>query len=259
MITTIFNPDKSAERNAKRTILAINLALSGTLARRKTALIDATATATALNWNLRRSMVGVKPKLAVLGAGIVRPELGDTLSPLRRHYRDIIIDTDGVDSINVEAALVASNVLVVPTWAARREAGELESLVQPIENVRLFNPSLRVLVVALRRFDAERGPDAGASAETAALVQSILGARLAQSMVHDWLEAEQAFEAGTSMLDGDVRNERVAAEIDSLRLEIQRAEDFPMPAASGIALTNAIHRIMQKSYAPVPPAAVIIS
>src|SRR5438445_6505989 len=90
MIITIF----SADNNAKRSILAVNLATICALNHRKTLLIDATATKCALHWSTWRNVGGVKSKVAVRGTEDIQSELDDTDSYYRTHFQEIIIDAD---------------------------------------------------------------------------------------------------------------------------------------------------------------------
>jgi chromosome partitioning protein len=240
MIITIFNEDQSA----KRSILAINLVALGALNHRKAALIDATSPQYSLNWSVRRNAVGVKLKIAVHAAESLHSEMENQISTYRTQYREIVIDTDGVDSLHCESALVATNVLVVPAWSSQGDLRGHENVIQRIETARLFNPALRVLVVDVRTISAFSDAGKRESEAAAAFAKKVLGATLASTVIHERIDDRRAFDGGLSILECDPCNEPAAAEIKDLYQEIAGMKDLPMQTANGIAVTNAIQRIL---------------
>lgn len=240
MIITIFNEAESAERS----ILATNLVALRALNHGKAALIDATSPKHSLSWNTRRSAAGIRPKIAVHAAENLHVELENPISYYRTHYRDIIIDTDGVDSLNSSSALVATNVLVVPAWSHQADLPDQENLIHRIEAVRIFNPALRVLVVDVRTISAFSDAEKLESEAASAFAKKILGATLANTVIHEWFDARRAFDRGLSLFECDPCNERATAEIADLYQEILEIKNLPVLAANGIALTNAIQRMI---------------
>ncbi|SFH70583.1 Cellulose biosynthesis protein BcsQ [Collimonas sp. OK307] len=237
MIITIF----SENRSVKRSVIALNLAAHCALNHRKVLLLDAASPQHALGWDKRRRANGGKTKITVRGIENLRSELENPASYYRSHYPDTIIDADGGDAHNTDAALIAADVLVIPFESSQGYGGE--ELIQRIETLRLFNPALRVLVVEVQAISAF-----GAAARTEnnpaqAAANKILTATLAETVIHEWIDDRSTFDQGLSLFECEPRNERAIAEIKDLYKEIRRIRVRPLePAANSLAILHALQR-----------------
>jgi cellulose biosynthesis protein BcsQ len=238
MIITIFSKDTRSDRS----ILAANLATHCVREHRSVALLDASAAQHAMNWGKQRSEHRVKPKFAVFGSPGLRSDLEDPRSYLRSHYQEIIIDTDGADSLNTDSALLASNVLVIPAWFRQGQSGQREKLIEHLEEVRLFNPALRILVVDMRTISAGSDVEKAEAQAAADFSGSVSGASLARTVLHERLGAQRAFDVGLSVFEDEPINERAAAEIGDLYREIVQLNALPMQAPNGTEVLHAIQR-----------------
>jgi len=238
MIITVFG-DRS---RVDRSILAANLATQSALLHRKVALIDITSGHHALNWGKLRGDSRIKPKLAVFGTPGLRADLENSRSFLRTHYRDIIIDADGVDSLNTDSALIASHILVIPAWVAQGATSNQETLIQHLEDIRLFNPALRIVVVDVRTISAGSDAEKRETETAANFARKVTGACLAETVLHERLNARRAFDAGLSEFDDEPINERTATEIGNLYQEIVKIHDLPALPPSSLAVSHAIQR-----------------
>ncbi|HSY29815.1 MAG TPA: hypothetical protein VK832_20055 [Burkholderiaceae bacterium] len=238
MIVTIFGDSTRADRS----ILAANLAMQSTLLHHKVALIDITSEHHALNWGNLRGANRIKPKLAVFGTPGLRADLENSRSFLRTHYRDIIIDADGMDSLNTDSALIASHVLVIPARFVQDGASNQEKLIQHLEDVRLFNPALRIVVVDVRTISAGSDAEKREIEMARNFAGAVSGASVAETVLHEQLNARRTFDAGLSVFDNEPINERAATEIGNLYQEIVKINDLPALAPNSLAVSHAIQR-----------------
>ena len=241
MIITVFSEDEFA----KRSIIALNLAAHCAQNRRRVLLTDATALQYALGWDARRRAAGGKPKITVRGSADLESDLENPASYYRNHYPETIVDTDGSNARNANAALVATDVLVIPVHS--RQACNRQALVERIEAARLFNPALRILVVEVQAISAF-----GAAADTEAsparaLAKEILTATLAATVIHEWIDDRSIFDKGLSVFEPSPRNERAVAEIEDLYQEIARTRIQPVEQeANSLAILHALQRRTQE-------------
>jgi chromosome partitioning protein len=246
MITTIFSSNNSADRS----IFAINLAATFTRNLRKVALVDLTASMQILNWKKQRQHADIKPKFAVHDPLGLPLELENRNSYLRTHYHEIIIDTDGADSWFAEAAMAASQMIIVPLWHYQDNTSLQAKLIERIERIRLFHPTLQVLIVDMQRPSAQSDAAARQSDEAQAFAQSIPGAVLADAVMHEWFGARRAFDAGLSIFESMSRNDQAEAEMKKLYQEICQLKDAPTPVVDSAVVTQAIQSIIYPKIHP---------
>ncbi|MFC5474457.1 hypothetical protein [Paraherbaspirillum soli] len=239
MIITIFSEDD----NAKRSMLAVNLAALRALDHHKVLLIDATAPEYSLNWSTQFNAAGVKSRFVVHGTENLESELESPDSYYRTHYREIIIDADGIDARSTDSALLATDVLVVPIRSGQNDVRNRENLVQRIETSRLFNSALRVLVVEVQAISAFGDAATQAFNSAKVFAQKVLTATLAKTVIHEWIDDRRSFEQGLSVFESEPGNQHAAAEIKDLYQEISRIRDLPVEAAANnLAIMHAIQR-----------------
>ncbi|MDC8758685.1 cobyrinic acid ac-diamide synthase [Janthinobacterium fluminis] len=128
-----------ASGGAGKSVLAGRLAAARALAGRKVLLLDADPRRGAL------ACCAARPRLVAraISAKGLQPEL----EHLVNCYHDIVIDSEGRDSMGSRAALIAARVVIVPFDAQHGDAAARELLVRRIGKARMFNPGLRVLLV----------------------------------------------------------------------------------------------------------------
>lgn len=106
------------------------------------------------------------------------------LENLSQRYQDIVVDTEGRDSLGSRSALIAADVAVLPADALHGDPERLARLAWRIESARLFNPALRVVIAACSEHCT--GPDSRCGALL-----------LAGCIPHARLAAGAGFGAGT--------------------------------------------------------------
>jgi chromosome partitioning protein len=240
MIITIFSEDDSA----KRSILAINLATLCALNHRKVLLADATAAKHSVNWSKRRSAVAEsRPQAAVRDIRSLGSELGDADSYFRTHYQDIIVDADGVDSWNADAAMTATDVLVVPIRFYQGDLKAPKSLARRIESLRFYNPRLRILIVDVLTLSACSDAEQLAFDVIKAFANTIPTAAISDVIIQERIDDGRNFERGLTIFDANPPHKRAISEIKDLYQEILCAKDVPLKAGEvGNAIMHAIQR-----------------
>jgi chromosome partitioning protein len=127
-----------------KSVVANSLAMLRARAGRKVLLLDADPRQDATACNGRRGGAGAQ--LAVRsGAG---RNLQEELERLRRHYNDILIDTEGRDTLVSRSALIAARLVLVPVAPDQADLASQYKLIARLNSARMFNPGLRVLFVA---------------------------------------------------------------------------------------------------------------
>lgn len=132
----------------EKSIVAGRLAASRALAGRKVLLLDADPRQAALAQarNLRAGgMPGGVTAPRLMARAISAKGLQPELEHLVNCYHDIVIDSEGRDSMGSRSALAAARVLVVPLDGVADAAAQA-SLARRIAHARSVNPQLRVLL-----------------------------------------------------------------------------------------------------------------
>jgi chromosome partitioning protein len=104
----------------------------------------------------------------------------DELELLRTRYNDIVIDTEGRDTADSRAALIAARLAVVPVTPGQVDLDSQYQLIARLNAARMFNPGLRVLFVLV-------GVDGAPSDEERAAVRAfaarVMSATLASTII----------------------------------------------------------------------------
>lgn len=132
----------------EKSILAGRLAASRALAGRKVLLLDADPRQAALAQAVNLRAGGMRGSVAaprLMARAISAKGLQPELEHLVTCYHDIVIDSEGRDSMGSRSALGAARVLVVPL-DGDVDAAAQTGLARRIAHARSANPSLRVLL-----------------------------------------------------------------------------------------------------------------
>ncbi|OEZ58900.1 AAA family ATPase [Duganella sp. HH105] len=174
---------------AGKTIVANNLALLRARAGRKVMLVDTDPKAAASSWCSELAAAGVRPRVAT--RAITGRSLVEDLELLRNRYNDIVIDTEGRDTAESRAALIAARLVVVPVTPMQVDLSTQYQLIARLNAARMFNPGLRVLFVLVGG-DAESTdePTAEERAAVRAYVSRVMSATLANTVVHGQAPAD---------------------------------------------------------------------
>ncbi|MQA21418.1 AAA family ATPase [Rugamonas rivuli] len=170
---------------AGKTIVANNLALLRARAGRKVMLVDTDPKAAASSWCSELAAAGVRPRVA--SRAITGRSLVEDLEQLRNRYNDIVIDTEGRDTAESRAALIAARLVVVPVTPLQVDLSTQYQLIARLNAARMFNPGLRVLFVLVGGADE---PTDEERAAVRAYVSRVMSATLANTVVHGQAPAD---------------------------------------------------------------------
>jgi chromosome partitioning protein len=184
MIVAIANQNGGAGK----TIIANNLALLRTRSGRKVMLVDTDPRGASCAWCGELAAAGVQPRVAA--RAITGRTLVHDIELLRTRYNDIVIDTEGRDTAESRAALIAARLVVVPVTPEQADLASQYKLIARLNCARMFNPGLRVLfvLVAEHPSDEER-------AAVRAYAARVMSATLANTIIHSQGQAPADMDA----------------------------------------------------------------
>ncbi|MFA9216958.1 MAG: hypothetical protein ACEQSK_07610 [Sphingomonadaceae bacterium] len=175
MIITIASQSSGPAKAVVANYLALLRARSG----RKVMLLDADPQHAACAWCHAHAAAGIRPR--VDARAISGPCLPQLLESLRLRYNDIVIDTEGRDTLESRAALIAARLVLVPVTLDQVDLASQYQLIARLNAARMFNPDLRVLFVILGQAG---DPTADEIAAVRSYVTRVMSATLAGIVLH---------------------------------------------------------------------------
>ena len=142
MIVTVGN----TKGGVGKTTIALNLAIARALAGRDVWLVDGDRQATALTAIGIRSELDRAPSIAC-AAYPDGPTLRSQVLKAREKYEDIVIDAGGRDSTALRAAMVISDILLVPFQPRSYDVWALNDIAALIDEARSVRDDLRCYAV----------------------------------------------------------------------------------------------------------------
>jgi chromosome partitioning protein len=156
MILTIGN----TKGGVGKTTLALNLAIARAGEGGNVLLIDADAQRSALTFTkVRTEQLGDPGYTAVALDGLALMTQVKRLAP---NYDDVLIDCGGRDTGSLRAALMVSDLLLIPTQPRSLDLWAAEQMTALATEARAVNPSLRVAIV-INVADAQGSDNADAA------------------------------------------------------------------------------------------------
>jgi chromosome partitioning protein len=128
-----------------KTTLAVNMAVFLTLANSNVLLIDGDEQGTAMSFSEIRGQDSTVPQftaVALHGAAI-----RTQVRQLCRRFDYIVIDVGGRDSGSLRAALLVSDLVVIPTAPRSFDLWGVDQTVDLVREAREINPKLRAIAV----------------------------------------------------------------------------------------------------------------
>lgn len=163
MIITVGN----TKGGVGKTTLAVQLAISRAMAGRDVWLIDGDRQGTAAAAIAARAEAGRVPGIACAQYAD-GPALRGQVQQQRDKWQDIIIDAGGRDSTALRAALVLSDVLLVPFAPRSYDVWALEDMAALVDEARSVRDGLRCYAVLNQADPGERSTDNAEAAEAVA-------------------------------------------------------------------------------------------
>lgn len=208
MIVTVGN----TKGGVGKTTLAVNLAIARALAGRDVWLIDADRQGTAQTAISIRADAGTAPGIACASYPD-GPTLRAQVMQQAGKFEDIIIDAGGRDSTALRAALVLSDVIVVPFQPRSYDVWALNDIASLVDDARSVRDGLRAVAVLNCADAGEASTD---NAEAAEAVSDVPQFEYLPTPIRRRKSFANAAGAGLSVLELKPQDKKAIAELNSL-------------------------------------------
>lgn len=208
MIVTVGN----TKGGVGKTTLAVNLAIARALAGRDVWLIDGDRQGTAQTAISIRADNGQQPGIAC-ATYPDGPTLRAQVQQQAGKFDDIIIDAGGRDSTALRAALVLSDVLIVPFQPRSYDVWALNDIAALVDEARSVRDNLRAVAVLNCADPGEHSTD---NTEAAAAVADVPQFEYLATPIRRRKAFANAAGAGLSVLEQKPADKKAVAEIDAL-------------------------------------------
>ena len=208
MILTIGN----TKGGVGKTTLAVQLAIARAMSGRDVWLIDGDRQGTATAAVAARAEAGRLPGIACAQYPD-GPTLRGQVQQQRGKFDDIIIDVGGRDSTALRAALVLSDVLLVPFAPRSYDVWALDDMAALVDEARSVRDGLRAFAVMNQADPGEHSAD---NADAAAAVAEVPQFEYLAAPIRRRKAFSNAGGAGLAVSELAPRDPKAIAEIDSL-------------------------------------------
>jgi chromosome partitioning protein len=208
MIVTVGN----TKGGVGKTTLAVNIAIARALAGRDVWLIDADRQGTAQTAISIRADAGHSPGIACAQYAD-GPALRAQVQQQSGKFQDIIIDAGGRDSTALRAALVLTDVLLVPFQPRSYDVWALNDIATLVDEARSVRDGLRAYAVLNCADPGETSTD---NAEAAAAVADVPQFEYLPTVIRRRKSFSNAAGAGLSVLELNPKDKKASAELKAL-------------------------------------------
>ena len=212
MIVTVGN----TKGGVGKTTLAVNLAIARALAGRDVWLIDGDRQGTAQMAISIRADAGHQPGIAC-ATYPDGPTLRAQVQQQAGKFDDIIIDAGGRDSTALRAALVLSDVLIVPFQPRSYDVWALNDIAALVDEARSVRDNLRAVAVLNCADPGEHSTD---NTEAAAAVADVPQFEYLATPIRRRKSFANAAGAGLSVLELKPADKKASSELNALILEL---------------------------------------
>lgn len=198
-----------------KTTLATNLAAMRAIAGHDVLLVDTDVQGSASYWATSREEAGAQPRVASIqkfGKG-----LSAELRDLATRYEDVIIDAGGRDAVELRAALVVAERVLVPLQASQFDVWTLDRMEDLVAQAQGINEGLRAFVVINR---ASANPAVAESQEAREFLGEFAHLGLVETVIRDRIAYRKAAREGLAVLELPQRDPKAAAEVQQLYAEV---------------------------------------
>jgi chromosome partitioning protein len=206
MIITIGN----TKGGVGKTTIALNLAIARTLQGRDVWLIDGDRQGTAQTAITVRAERGQQPAISFANYP-EGPMLRSQVVEIGPKFDDIIIDAGGRDSTALRAALVLSDVLVIPFAPRSMDVWALNDIDSLVQEARAVRDGLRVIAILNNADSQGRDND-----EAAAAVENFASMEFLETPIRRRKSVANAAGQGMSVLEYTPKDQKSINEISAL-------------------------------------------
>jgi chromosome partitioning protein len=208
MILTVGN----TKGGVGKTTLAVQIAIARAMAGREVWLIDGDRQGTAAAAIAARAEAGRQPGIACAQYAD-GPALRGQVQQQRDKWQDIIIDAGGRDSTALRAALILSDVLLVPFAPRSYDVWALDDMAALVDEASSVRDGLRCFAVMNQADPGERSSD---NAEAAAAVAEVPQFTYLPSPIRRRKAFSNAGGAGLAVAELAPRDSKACAELEAL-------------------------------------------
>ncbi|MGB8841117.1 MAG: AAA family ATPase [Aliidongia sp.] len=208
MILTVGN----TKGGVGKTTLAVQLAIAQALTGRDVWLIDGDRQGTAVAAIAARAEAGRKPGVACAQYAD-GPALRSQIQQQRSKWDDIIIDAGGRDSTALRAALVLSDVLLVPFAPRSYDVWALDDMATLVDEARSVRDGLQAFAIMNLADPGETSTD---NAEAAAAVAELPQFQYLATPIRRRKAFSNAGGAGLAVVELTPRDPKACAEMNTL-------------------------------------------
>ncbi|TAM46055.1 MAG: chromosome partitioning protein ParA [Burkholderiaceae bacterium] len=208
MIITVGN----TKGGVGKTTLAVQIAIARALAGREVWLIDGDRQGTAAAAIAARADIGRQPGIACAQYAD-GPQLRSQVQQQRGKWQDIIIDAGGRDSTALRAALILSDVLLVPFAPRSYDVWALDDMAGLVDEARSVRDGLRCYAVLNQADPGEHSTD---NSDAAAAVADVPQFDYLPTPIRRRKAFSNAGGAGLAVGEMTPKDHKAIAEIDQL-------------------------------------------
>lgn len=198
-----------------KTTLTTNLAASFALEGKDILIVDTDKQGSASAWTASREQNDYHPRIPCIqkfGKG-----LPEQVRDLSSRYEYIIVDAGGRDSIELRAAMVVANKLLIPIQASQFDVWTLGNMDELVKQAKAFNSSLEANIIINR---ASTNPSVNEADEAKSIINDFDEIKLSSVMIRDRIAFRKAAKSGLSVIELQEKDPKAISEISSLYNEI---------------------------------------
>lgn len=196
-----------------KTTIAVSMAVLLSQMGRKVLLVDADVQATATEFSRwRTESLG---DTGFTSIQLAEMQVRNEVRKLQANYDDIIIDAGGRDTASQRAALIVSDLVIVPFAPRSFDIWTLEQVERLVEEMQMANPDLRTYTVLNKVDQNERDRE-----DALQYIQESGVFRVLQSQLFERKVFANAAASGLAVTETKPRNPKATAELTALVDEI---------------------------------------
>ncbi|MBF0807637.1 chromosome partitioning protein [Rothia nasimurium] len=198
-----------------KSTLAINLAVAFQQLGKKVHVLETDPSVrTASRWADDREELGYAPVITTRKEG----KLSATLKEMNDQNDVVIVDTAGKDSKETRSAMIAADILLVPTGTSQADLDSTLDLADTIETARDYNEELKTLIVISKASTHALSDEVQEAKEYLEDFPQGVDAEVAEAVVYHRKAYQSTLSEGISVLES--RDTKAKAEIQLLTQEI---------------------------------------
>ena len=198
-----------------KTTLAVNLASGFRLRNRDVLLVDTDPQGSASGWSTMREERTDLTRIPCMQK--FGKSLQNEIKDLSARYQDIIVDAGGRDSVELRAALVAVEHVIIPVQASQFDLWTIEQMSELVNTATAFNTHLCATLVLSRAPTNLQVHDTHAAQH---MLQEFKNLRLSNVIVRDRIVYRRSVAQGCGVLEYQPADKKAQAEIINLIEEI---------------------------------------